>query len=98
VILFFDEINTNVNINGLFKEIMIDRHFNGCSLESNICLVAACNPYKTRTKEISGLTAGIRTTEEDNTFSKLVYRVIEIPDSMLPFVWDYKSLGKDEEL
>ncbi len=29
VIMFFDEINTNVNISGLFKEIMIDRHCNG---------------------------------------------------------------------
>lgn len=26
VILFFDEINTNVNVSGLLKEILIDRH------------------------------------------------------------------------
>ena len=29
VILFFDEINTNVNISGLLKEIFVDRHING---------------------------------------------------------------------
>ena len=25
-ILFFDEVNTNVNVSGLMKEILIDRH------------------------------------------------------------------------
>jgi hypothetical protein len=44
--MFLDEINTNDNINGLIKEIIIDRHIQGKKLQSNICIVAACNPYK----------------------------------------------------
>lgn len=44
-ILFFDEINTNMHIDGLLKEIMIDRRLRGDKLPENILLVAACNPY-----------------------------------------------------
>jgi hypothetical protein len=45
VILFFDEINTNVNVSGVLKEILIDRHYFGRSLDDRISIVAACNPY-----------------------------------------------------
>ena len=45
MLLFFDEINTNTHIDGLLKEIVIDRRVKGERLESNIRLVAACNPY-----------------------------------------------------
>jgi len=53
VIIFFDEINTNSSISGLLKEIFVDRHIQGYPLESNICLVSACNPYKLRSIEQS---------------------------------------------
>lgn len=46
VILFFDEVNTNYNINGLLKEIMIDRCLLGEKINDNISIVTACNPYK----------------------------------------------------
>ena len=29
IILFIDEVNTNEHINGILKELIIDRHFNG---------------------------------------------------------------------
>lgn len=29
VVMFFDEINTNKNISGILKEILVDRHLNG---------------------------------------------------------------------
>lgn len=45
-IIFFDEINTNQNINGLFKEILIDKCVNGVPLNKKIVVMAACNPYK----------------------------------------------------
>jgi len=45
-IMFLDEINTNSNIDGLIKEIIIDRHCQGVQISPNIRIVAACNPYK----------------------------------------------------
>ena len=52
VALFFDEINTNANISGLLKEILIDRRMEGRKINKNILLLAACNPYKLK-KNIS---------------------------------------------
>eukprot|EP00347_Sterkiella_histriomuscorum_P010832 403374756 len=98
IILFFDEINTNENINGLLKEIFIDRHINGQPIQRNICLVAACNPFKLRRQEISGLTSGLKMNDRDTTMSRLVYRVIPLPESLVPFIWDYKSLNRNEEI
>ena len=46
MILFFDEINTNKNISGLLKEILIDKKFLGEKYHKNIIPIAACNPYK----------------------------------------------------
>ena len=98
IILFFDEINTNVNISGLLKEIFVDRHINGYPLESNICLVSACNPYKLHVKEVSGQSSGLKFSNKDTSLSRLVYRVLPLPESLIPFIWDYKSLDKEEEI
>jgi hypothetical protein len=46
VIVFFDEINTNKNIGGLFKEILIDKQINGIKLNDKIVVIGACNPYQ----------------------------------------------------
>ncbi len=45
MIVFFDEFNTNKNISGLFKEIIIDRKLKGVPINQEIVLIAACNPY-----------------------------------------------------
>ena len=29
--------------------------------------------------------------------SRLVYRVIPLPESFIPYIWDYKSLNQSEE-
>ncbi len=50
VILFFDEINTNINVSGVLKEILIDRHCFGNRLDDLISVVAACNPYVVKSK------------------------------------------------
>jgi hypothetical protein len=84
VIIFFDEINTNTNIAGLMKEVFVDRHIQGERIESNICLVAACNPTKFRKVEQSNLSTGIQVSQKDDTISKLVYRVEPLPESMIP--------------
>jgi E3 ubiquitin-protein ligase RNF213 len=44
--LFFDEINTNENIAGLLKEILVDHRMEGSVLSKYLVPVAACNPYK----------------------------------------------------
>ena len=48
--LFFDEINTNDNVAGLLKEIVIDRMLDGMPLKNTIIPIAACNPYKLKKK------------------------------------------------
>lgn len=45
--VFFDEFNTTENI-GLICEILCERRLQGQPIASNICLIAACNPYKLR--------------------------------------------------
>jgi hypothetical protein len=93
VIVFFDEINTNQNISGLLKEVFIDRCVQGEPLMKNIALVSACNPYKLRDKELSQQTSGLQYKARDESISKLVYRVNPLPESMISFIWDYKSLN-----
>jgi hypothetical protein len=57
-IIFFDEINTNENINGILKEIVVDRQFMGRDLSSDIIPIAACNPYIL--KKFDSHTAGLK--------------------------------------
>ena len=77
MVLFFDEINTNKNISGLLKEILIDRRLEGKKIDKNILLLAACNPYKL--KKNSTFTAGIKQKNLDESNQKLVYRVEPMP-------------------
>ena len=51
IILFFDEINTNPNVSGILKEVLIDRVLEGEPLPSNVVPIAAANPYKLRKKK-----------------------------------------------
>lgn len=46
LILFLDEINTNENVNGILKEILIEKKMNGSALPENFIPIAAANPYK----------------------------------------------------
>ncbi len=97
-ILFFDEVNTNENVSGLLKEIIIDRHFRGRPIPENIRLVAACNPYKLKPESSQdNSSAGIKHEFAKSTMSRLVYSVNPLPDSMLYFIWDYGSLSSEEE-
>ena len=108
-VLFFDEANTSPAI-GLIKEIMCDRRMYGRHISSDIRLqfIAACNPYRRHTKEMlhklstAGLgffTESTNTTDRlgDIPLRELVYRVIELPASMRPLVWDFGQLSNDIE-
>ena len=108
-VLFFDEANTSPAI-GLIKEIMCDRRMYGRHINSDIRLqfIAACNPYRRHTKEmlhkLSTAGLGFFTKSTDTTdrlgdipLRELVYRVIELPASMRPLVWDFGQLSNDIE-
>lgn len=58
--MFFDEINTNENIAGLLKEILVDRMVEGEAINKYVIPVAACNPYKMKHDRNEANTSGLR--------------------------------------
>ncbi len=96
LILFFDEINTNPNVAGILKEILVDRKMLGVPLPSSVVPIGAANPYKLRKNKNDHFTQGLKI--QGLKSSKLVYLVHPLPESMLTFVWDFGVLKKDDEL
>ena len=99
VILFLDEINTNENINGILKEILIEKKIKGRDLPSNFIPIAAANPYKFKNEndqEDNTDSLKIRGCENKQT-SKLVYHVHPLPESMNTFIWDFGRLEQADE-
>ena len=90
--VFFDEINTCKSLS-LLTEIFMNRTFNGEKLENNIRLIGACNPYRRR-KEISER-CGL--TREDDKEDELVYKVEQLPQSLLYYVFSFGSLKDEDE-
>ncbi len=95
VVLFFDEINTNPNVAGILKEILIDRTLLGEPLPNHVVPIAAANPYKLRKRETDSLTRGLKI--EGLKSSKLVYLVHPLPQSMFTSVWNFGSLLEADE-
>ncbi len=108
-ILFFDEANTTEYV-GLIKEIMCDSTFNGrrIDLEHGLKIVAAVNPYRKHSKEMidklenAGLGFYMSSSETKEKLGHipirhLVYRVQQLPTSLMPLVWDYGQLEKNVE-
>ncbi|KAL4235125.1 hypothetical protein ACF0H5_006763 [Mactra antiquata] len=95
--LFLDEINTSDSI-GLISDAICHHSCLGCELSPNLVVMGACNPYKLRTsKDIS--TAGLEGKVKTDELSRLVYRVLPLPEIMVDYVWDFGSLNeKDEEM
>ncbi|XP_066278598.1 uncharacterized protein [Branchiostoma lanceolatum] len=92
---FLDEINTCDHL-GLINEIICHHSMLGKNLPENLILLAACNPYRQR--ESSQLhTAGLEGKARVDEYSKLVYRVHPLPESMLDYVWDYGTLDEKDE-
>jgi len=90
--VFFDEINTCLSLS-LLTEIFINKTFNGKKLEDNIRLIGACNPYRRRklTAEKCGL------TREDDKEDDLVYKVEQLPQSLLYYVFSFGSIKNEDE-
>ena len=108
-ILFFDEANTSHTIR-LIKEILCDRRIDGNQIPTDIRLqfIAACNPYRKHTPEMIsklasaglGMITGGKIAREhfgDIPLRDLVYRVIPLPQSLLPLVWDFGKLSSETE-
>ncbi len=90
--VFFDEINTCLSFS-LLTEIFINKTFNGEKLEDNIRLIGACNPYRKRKELIER--CGL--TREDDEDDQLVYKVEQLPQSLLYYVFNFGSLRDEDE-
>ena len=93
--VFFDEINTSLSLT-LLTEIFINRTFNGERLEYNIRLIGACNPYRKKVGEVIKK-IGLSSEEEDNEDDCLVYKVQQLPKSLLFFVYSFGSISDEDE-
>ena len=93
--VFLDEINTCEYL-GTVNEMICHRSIKGKPLPPNLVFIAACNPYRLRPSgNIS--TAGLSGKTITDEYSKLVYRVHPLPETMIDFVWDYGSLSTEDE-
>lgn len=95
--VFFDEFNTSDYI-GTFAEILINRQFEGLSIQDNIIFMGACNPYRLKSHKLNnsegiGLQKG---RKYKNMNSKLLHIVKPLPLKILEFITDYGSLRKQE--
>ena len=90
--VFFDEINTCLSFT-LLTEIFINRTFNGEKLEGNIRLIGACNPY--RKKNDNTESCGL--IREDDENDKRVYKVNQLPFSLLYYVFSFGTITKEDE-
>lgn len=93
--LFLDEINTCDHL-GLVCDVICHHHCKGTRLSPNLKILAACNPYRLRSKN-SILTTGLQSKIKTDQLSKLVYRVNPLPEAMIDYVWDYGSLQNQDE-
>ncbi|KAH3751737.1 hypothetical protein DPMN_186306 [Dreissena polymorpha] len=93
--LFIDEINTTECI-GLICDIIRHRTCRRFVLAPNLTVIGACNPYKIRTSEAI-CTAGLSGKVKTDELSKLVYRVLPLPEMIVDYVWDFGSLSDTDE-
>ena len=93
--LFLDEINTSEHI-GLMTDAICSRTCLGKALAPNLVVMGACNPYKLRT-EAAISTAGLKGKVQTDELSKLVYRVLPLPERLVDFVWDFGTLSDSDE-
>ena len=93
--LLLDEINTSSFI-GMMNDAMCSGSGMGKTLAPNLIVMGACNPYKLRSESTistSGLQGKLKTDE----LSKLVYRVLPLPERLVDYVWDFGSLSEKDE-
>ena len=94
LVFFFDEVNTS-SCQWFIKELILDRFLDGKNIPDYVRFICAVNPKRRAPKsldskisalppfndDISGL------TEEDNEIRKLIYKVRQMPESFVPFLF-----------
>ena len=97
--IFFDEFNTSENL-GLICEMLTDRKLLGESLPDNMILLAACNPYKLRSKKIKfDENVGIKRSNARSRVAQnmLLYTVHPLPENVIESVWDFGALTDEDQ-
>ena len=79
---------------GLFKEITVDHYICGEPLESNIAIVAACNPSGRKALSHGSTSRQIDLGKE---WASGHYQVNELPKTMASFKWEYGALDSSQE-
>ncbi|KAJ1631512.1 hypothetical protein T492DRAFT_54450 [Pavlovales sp. CCMP2436] len=94
VILFLDEVNTS-SCMGVFKELILDRSFDGVPLPGNVVIIAACNPARSLTIQSAGV---LRQDDYGRDWALGHYQVRALPGSLAAVKWSFGALGADQEL
>lgn len=78
--------------------MLCERTIQGELLPENVCLLAACNPYKLRNQRVRfNENVGIkRTNVNKQVQSNLLYHVYPLPDNIIEYVWDFGSLTQED--
>jgi hypothetical protein len=80
--------------------MLTDRKLLGESLPDNIILLAACNPFKLRSKKIKfDENVGIKRSNARSRISQnlLLYTVHPLPENVIEYVWDFGALTENDQ-
>ncbi len=82
---------------GLISEIILKKSLLGKPLPKNFQFIAACNPYRIRSKvlNILGLTAKGSSNRKENE-KQLAYTVYPLPHAIMNFVFDFGALDAED--
>ena len=93
ICIFFDEINTTSLLSKM-KEIFISHSLNGRPINEKIRFIGACNPYRER--EETETDNGLKMEKINEGKEKMAYLVNLLPNSMLYYIFYFKSLENDD--
>ena len=89
VCIFFDEINTTSLLSKM-KEIFVNHSINGKTIDERIRFIGACNPFRAN-KNNEG-DEGLKLDSSNDEEEVITYRVNPLPNSILNYVFYFKSL------
>ncbi|KAH7446603.1 hypothetical protein KP509_01G064300 [Ceratopteris richardii] len=93
--VFLDEINACPHL-GFLNSILCHHTNSGRTLNPDLVVVAACNPYRLQDNKLE--TSGLQMQKVDKkNKQELAYTVYPLPEAMLDHVWDYGILSDHDE-
>ena len=93
VCVFFDEINTTSLLSKM-KEIFVNHSLNGKEIDEKIRFIGACNPFRKR--EDKETDNGLKLEKMNEGKEDMAYLVNPLPNSMLYYIFYFKSLDNDD--